>query len=75
MLKLAPPRPRKERAVSTGAPGLDQRTIVILPARPCSIVSKMSEMLAQRGEIYDFVLKMFRQSLSNLTAPRLSNDL
>jgi hypothetical protein len=46
MLKLAPPRPRKERAVSTGALGLHQRTSRILPMRPCSIVSKIAEMLA-----------------------------
>jgi hypothetical protein len=50
MLKLAPPRPRKERAASTGTLDLDQRTTGILLVRPCSIVSKMSLMLAGRAE-------------------------
>jgi hypothetical protein len=67
MLKLAPPRPRKERAVSTGAPGLDQRTIGILPARPCSIVSKMSEMLTWRGERYSFVVNLLRRAWCRLS--------
>jgi hypothetical protein len=50
MLKLAPPRPRKERAASTGALGLGSAHEQILLVRSCSIVSKTSEMLAQRGE-------------------------